>query len=45
MKTNMSKYILVHSGKRDGYQIAKALYDADILQVFVTDDYVLRYFF
>jgi len=45
MKTNMSKYILVHSGKRDGYQIAKALYDADILQVFVTDDYVLRYLF
>lgn len=38
------KYILVHSGKRDSYKVAEALYEANQLGYLVTDDYIFRYF-
>ena len=34
-KTN--KYIVVHSGARDYYSLAKALYDKNKLQTLITD--------
>lgn len=36
------KYIVVHSGARDLYKVAEALYKADKLQYLVTDDILLR---
>jgi glycosyltransferase involved in cell wall biosynthesis len=42
LKTN--QYIVVHAGKRDDYQVALALLEANKLFCLVTDDYVLRYF-
>lgn len=38
------KYIVVHSGKRDNYKVAEALYEADQLGFLVTDDYIFRYY-
>lgn len=33
------KYIVVHAGKRDDYQVALALYEADMLYILVTEAY------
>lgn len=38
----MKKYIVVHSGARDLYKVAKALYEKDCLAYLVTDDILLR---
>jgi glycosyltransferase involved in cell wall biosynthesis len=38
------KYVVVHSGKRDAYQIASSLAAVGQLEKLVTDDYILRYF-
>lgn len=36
---NNKKYIIVHAGKRDDYQVALALYEANMLSVLVTEFY------
>src|SRR5688572_22045717 len=36
------KYIVVHSGSRDFYQVALAFLESGQLKYLVTDDYVLR---
>ena len=43
MIKSLKKYIVVHSGKRDSYKVAEALYDAKQLGYLVTDDYIFRY--
>jgi glycosyltransferase involved in cell wall biosynthesis len=44
MSQKQNIYIVVHSGKRDSYKIAEALFDAKQLGYLVTDDYIFRYF-
>lgn len=41
---NKEKYIVVHAGKRDDYQVSIALFENNQLQYLVTDDYFFRYF-
>ena len=38
----MNKCVLVHSGNRDGYQVALALKQAGMLKYLITDDFFLR---
>lgn len=38
------KYILVHSGRRDGFKVAEALYESKQLGYLVSDDYIFRYY-
>lgn len=37
------KYVVLHSGNRDGYKVAEALFTANKLQFLVTDDYIFRF--
>ena len=37
-----NKFIVIHSGSRDNYQLALALEEQNMLKYFVTDDYILR---
>lgn len=44
MSQKPKKHIVVHSGKRDSYKVAEALYEAKQLGYLVTDDYIFRYY-
>lgn len=44
MTQKPKKYIVVHSGKRDSYKVAEALYEANQLGYLVTDDYIFRHY-
>lgn len=44
MRQKLEKYIVVHSGKRDSYKVAEALYEANQLGFLVTDDYIFRHY-